>query len=123
MAEKTIEQPSEKVLVTARDTAPSENVVLRTQPGAADVQVVTMTWYGQVAIRVLRTYLQGLLGFILTLASPAGEAVGIKLPVMDFAGVLVTSASLAIAPAAISLLQNAIEILTKLDSSSPKLRA
>ena len=113
-----------KVLVTERPESPPQETIARTPSAtSADLNVVTMTWYGQVIVRVLRTYLQGLLGFILTLASPAGEAVGIKLPAMDFAGILVTSASLAIAPAAIAAIQNAIEILTQLDVTQKKLRA
>ena len=112
-----------KVLMTERPEGPTNESVLKTPSGEANVEVLTMTWYSQTGIRVARTYLQGLLGFILTLATPAGEAVGIKLPVMDFTGVLVTSASLAVAPAVIALIQNAIEILTQLDTNSPKLRA
>lgn len=117
------DQLTEKVLITARDTAPADNTVLETAPGAPDVQVVTMAWYSQVAIRVLRTYLQSLLGFLVAVGSGAAGAVGIELPMKDFGELLWSSAGLAVAPAVISLLQNAIEILSKLDATSPKLRA
>ena len=112
-----------KILVTDRPENPEDKSILRTPSGEANVEVVTMSIYSQVGVRVLRTFLQGWLGFILTLASPAGEAVGIKLPAMDFVGVLLTSASLAVAPAVIGAIQNAVELLTQLDTNSPKLRA
>ena len=112
-----------KTLITEREEGPEDGSVVKTPSGEANIKIETMTWYSQTGIRVLRTFLQGWLGFILTLATPAGEAVGIKLPAMDFGGVLLTSASLAVAPAVIAAIQNAIEILTQLDTNSPKLRA
>lgn len=112
-----------KVLITARPEAPKEGTVLPTI-GANDQLVVTQSWWAQVLIRVFRTYLQSLLGFITILSSDRlTEAVGLKIPAGDFGGLLVIAASLAVAPAAMAFIQNAIEILAKLDVSNPKVRA
>ena len=123
MAEKTIEQPPEKVLVTERPTAPADDTIIKTPVGMADVQVVVMTWYGQVAVRVARTYLQSLIGFLSAIGSGATEAVGIHIPVGDFWDLLLKSMGLAVAPAVFSLLQNTYEILTRLDQTNPQVRA
>lgn len=114
---------NERVLVTERPTAPPNGIVLGTGPGDADVEIVTMRWWTQVLIRVARTYLQSLVGFILAAGSGAADAVGVNMPANDFVGLLYACASLSVAPAVISLLQNGIEILSRLDTSSPKLRA
>jgi len=125
MAEKTITTTiePEKVLVTERPLAPADNTVIATPAGQPDVHIVTMTWYGQVGIRVLRTYLQSLVGFILAVGSGAAGGVGITIQVGDFGDLLLKSAGLAVAPAVMSLLQNSIEILSKLDQTNPQVRA
>lgn len=105
-----------QVVVTAGEQAPLDRSILTTPEGKEDLQVVTMTWWKQAAIRTARTYLQGLVGFLVAAGSGAAGALGIQLPVHDFADLLLTSASLAVAPAVIALLQNAVEILGKLDS-------
>jgi len=111
-----------KVLMTERPDAPASNSTLTTPVGSADLQVITVTWYSQVGIRVLRTYLQSLLGFILAVGTGAAGAVGISLPMGNFTELFISSASLAVAPAAIALLQNAVELLAKLDTSAPQMR-
>lgn len=73
-------------------------------------------------IRALRVYLQSLVGFLLAGGSGAAGAVGITMPVGDFGALLVSCASLAVAPAAISLIQNVIELLAKIDQTNPTLR-
>jgi len=123
MAEKTVEQEPIKVLVTERPEAPADGDKIKTPAGSADLVAVTRSWYAQVGIRVLRTYLQGVLGFLTAIASGATDAVGIHVPVGDFWDLLLKSAGLAVAPAMISLLQNAIEILSKLDQTNPQVRA
>ncbi len=45
------------------------------------------------------------------------------LPAAGFGVVLLNAASLALAPAVVSLLQNAIELLARLDVTNPKARA
>ena len=85
--------------------------------------VFIMTWWQQALIRGGRVYLQSLVGFLLAAGTGAAAAVGVNLPVGDFGKLLLSAGSMAVAPAVISLLQNSIEILTKLDSSNPQVRA
>ena len=123
MEGKLVEQEPIKVLVTDRPGAPVDGDKLKTPAGVPDLQAVTRSWYAQVGVRVLRTYLQSLLGFIMAVGSGAAAGVGINIQVGDFTDLLLKSAGLAIAPAAVSMLQNAIEILTKLDVTNPQARA
>ena len=108
-----------KTIITETPESPKSGSTLRAPAGDTNVTVVTMTWYSQVAIRVLRTYLQGLVGFVV--AGTAGMPG--PLPASGFSSVLLNAASLALAPAIVSLLQNAIEILSKLDVTNPQVRA
>ena len=110
-----------RVMVTARDDAPPDNSVLQTPGDAKNIQVTVQTWYAQMGIRALRTYLQSLVGFLLVVMSGVGEKAG--LPAQDFLNALLTAGSLSLAPAAIALIQNAIELLARMDSSNPTLRA
>lgn len=112
-----------KVVVTERPDGPVSGTTVVTPAGQPNVEVVTMGVWKQVGIRVLRTYLQSLLGFILAVGTGAAGAVGINIPAKDFMTLIISSASLAVAPAVISLLQNAVEILTRLDEKNPSLRA
>jgi len=123
MAQEKEEKDLPKVIVTERERAPDDKSVLETKRGTDDIQVVVVTWYKQALIRTVRTYLQSLLGFIVAVGSGAAGAVGINIPMQDFGQLFLSSASLAIAPAIISLLQNAVELLTRLDSTSPQMRA
>jgi hypothetical protein len=107
-----------KVLVTKRPDAPDDKAVLETRAGVDDVKVVAVPWYKLVLVRVARTYLQGLLGFLV-----AGMSGATNVPAGDFGQLIINAAGLALAPAAVSLIQNAIEILSKLDVSAPTLRA
>jgi hypothetical protein len=74
-----------------------------------------------VAVRAGRTFLQSLIGFLLVGAIGAPF---IDAPIFagSFMAKLVASASLAVAPTAMSVLQNVLELLIKLDSSIPRLR-
>jgi len=85
--------------------------------------VITLKWWQQALIRCCRVYLQSLVGFILAAGTGAAAAVGVDLPVGDFGKLLLSAGSMAVAPAVISLIQNSIEILSKLDSTSPQVRA
>ena len=93
------------------------------QVGQSGVEVVMMRWWTQAMIRGSRVYLQNLVGFLLATGSGAAAAVGVSLPAMDFYHVLLASSSLALAPAVIAVLQNAVEILSKLDATAPRMRA
>ncbi len=123
MAEKTVEQQPLQVLVTERPEAPVDGAIIKTPAGVPDLQAVTRSWYAQVGVRVLRTYLQSLLGFVVAVSTGAAAGVGIHIAVGDFGDLLLKSAGLAVAPAAVSMIQNAIEILTKLDMTNPQARA
>lgn len=72
-----------------------------------------------IAIRTARVYLQSIMGF-LTL-----HATGLDKGLMpnEFGALLTTAASLAVATAAVTAIQNFIELLAKLDQKYPELRA
>lgn len=129
---KTTPLKREKVLVTERPGAPRDKAVLETPAGAADVQVVTWPLWKQVAVRAGRTYIQSLVTFILAGASSASvrqgleftvEATGISMPANEFLALFLSAASLSMGPAILAFLQNVVEILAKLDSTMPRLRA
>jgi hypothetical protein len=104
-----------KVLVPSERTAERLNA-------AAGVRSVTFEFiapFKLVLVRVVRTYLQTLLGLLT--AGMAGGATGL-LPFVDFQDLLVKSASLAIAPAVVSAIQNVLEVMAKWDESKPELR-
>ena len=121
--EKTIVVQPDKVMMTADATTPASGTILPTAVGKADVEVIAVTWWAQVLIRVARTYLQSLVGFVLAVESGAAAGVGLSMPANDFVERLIVAASMAAAPAAMALLQNAIEILSRLDRSAPQMRA
>lgn len=77
-----------------------------------------MIWWQQALVRTVRTYLQGLVGFLMAGGTGAADAVGVPLPAHDFLALLGVSAGLAVAPAIIALLQNAVELLSKLERAS-----
>lgn len=118
---KTVPLQPTKVMVSASDTAPADRTVLKTPEGVEDVQVVVVSRWRQVLIRTVRTYLQGFVGFLVAGQTGAADAVGVYLPAGDFLALCISSASLALAPAVISVLQNTIELLSELDS--PQTRA
>jgi len=93
------------------------------EPPPTHAEIIVLTWWQQALIRGTRVYLQSLVGFLLAAGTGAAAAVGVNLPVGDFGKLLLSAASMAVAPAVISLLQNSIEILSKLDSSNPQVRA
>lgn len=106
-------EETDKVVMTER----------KGEPPPKNPEVLVLTWWQQALIRGSRVYLQSLLGFLLAAGTGAAAAVGVNLPVGDFGKLLLSAGSMAVAPAVISLIQNSIEMLTKLDSSNPQLRA
>lgn len=124
-----------KVVVTAGPKAPRDKSVLETPAGKKDVQVVVIGWARQAAIRTARTYLQAVLGnlanvgiagavAVTTIANLSPEeqaAIQRAYSALEFYQVLLIALSTAIAPAVVAFLQNAVEILTKLDR--PETRA
>lgn len=105
-----------KTVVTARAD-------VTTDKQQAAVVVVTMPGWQIALVRCCRVYLQSLVGFLVATGTGATAAAGLTMPMTDFYHVLATSASMAVAPAAISLIQNVIELLAKLDATNPTLRA
>lgn len=124
-----------QVVVTDRPKAPPNRKILETPTGDDDVQVIVMGWAKQALIRTLRTYLQTLVGNLTNIGiggAVAVTAVANLTPeqqatlkqvysALEFYQVFLIAASTAVAPAVVSFLQNAIEILAKLDS--PETRA
>jgi hypothetical protein len=119
----------EKVMVTAGPSAPRDGAIIQTPEGKNDLQVKLLSKAQQIAIRTLRTYLQSLVGFLVAGGTGAigaiTDAVGVELniPARDFVDLLVIAASLSVAPAAIALLQNTVELLADLEHAKPEWRA
>jgi len=121
-------EPKEEVIktvVTDRGAGegPKDRSILHTPAGQANVEIVALSVWAQVGIRVLRTFLQGWVGILIAGGTGAAAAVGVNMPVGDFGALLVQSASLAVAPAVISALQNIIELLGRVDVNNPGMRA
>lgn len=78
------------------------------------------------AIRALRTYVQTLAGltfaFLIVPVAPIvpGPATYVLAPIV---GAFLVAAQYALLPAVAALLQNLVELLTKLDQSYPQMRA
>ncbi len=109
-----------KVLITAGPAAPPDGSTVITAPGAEDRQASVSRWWVQVLVRFGRTYLQALLGTYGTLTSGIPEKMGLNLN--EFGNTFYLAAMFAVAPAVLSLLQNTLEFLIKLDTSNPKMR-
>ena len=109
------EEPEVKTVVTKRED-------MTTKKELNEVGVIAMPGWQIVLIRALRVYLQGVLGFLTANTSGLTEAVT-GIPIGDFGNHLLIALSLAIAPATLSLLQNALELLAKLDQTRPTFRA
>lgn len=111
------------VVVTTSQALPDTTIV--TPPGQPDIVVKVMLPITQVLVRAARTYLQSLLGFLgmLLAAKPALVQLGVVITVTDFWSIFLLAASMAVAPTMLSLLQNAVEVLTALDQMFPKARA
>lgn len=75
-----------------------------------------------VLVRALRSYLQSLGGLLTVTGSPIGAAVGLTLEAPDFVTWFLKCASIALAPAVISVIQNTLELLKKVDETNPGFR-
>lgn len=110
---------SVSTVMTQREATIPASMTANTPVGMSDVKVVAMPWWQILFIRAARVYLQTLTGLIGAAVTGADQGM---LP--DAFGALVWStAGMALAPAAMSLLMNATELLTKLDVTRPTLRA
>lgn len=106
---------------------PDNKVVQSDDAPLTQPAVTRLPWYTLIGVRVLRTYLQSLTGLTVTvlvvpvqIPSPSGGDLYVLGPL---AAALLIAAQYAIGPAVASLLQNAIELLTKLDQTMPEMRA
>ena len=86
------------------------------------VSLVALRPWQIVLIRASRVYLQSFVGFMLATQSGAGLQLGMPLPAAGFWREVMACAGLALAPAVMSLLQNTIELLTRVDETLPQLR-
>ena len=107
-----------KTLVVKRDDTPKDETVAVT-PGstAPNLVIKTLRPLSVVGIRTARVYLQALVGLLV-----AGGIGATSVPGGHFGAAFVQAATLAIAPAAITALQNTIELLAKVDEKAPELR-
>ena len=106
-------------VMTQRDAGMSRSNTAATDGDLPNVRVITLPWWQIMLVRAARVYLQTLTGLIGAAVTGADQGM---LP--DAFGALVWStAGMALAPAAMSLLMNATELLAKLDVTRPSLRA
>lgn len=87
------------------------------------VTVIQMPAWQIALVRTARVYLQTLVGVLIAGGTGLAGAVGVQMPAGDFSRMLISAASLAVAPAAVTFIQNVIELLAKLDTLKPTLRA
>lgn len=115
MSDEQIQQP---VVVRKINGAP-ETVGIAGVGTPHEVVVYTMSWVRILTIRVLRVWLQSFLGLL------AIDGLGIAdlAPPGEAFQQMWTVAGIALAPAVIALLQNALEFLTKLDVKNPSIHA
>ena len=126
---KLVEEEPLKVIATERADGPVSGTTVVTPAGQPNVTVITMGIWRQVGVRGLRSFLQNFVGYLLGAgigvgAAHAAESAGIIPPQAMTMFTLLTAAFFAsIMPTIVSMLQNALEILTKMDASNPELRA
>lgn len=113
--------PEITTIVTKRDDGISRSTLAMTPSAVPDVIVKALSPVRIVITRVARVYIQVLVGMLTVVMS--GVAADALVTPVDFVGKLKLAAGFAIAPAVVTLLQNALELLTKLDESRPELRA
>jgi len=104
-------------------TVVTERPEMTTDKELNSVTVISMPPWKIAGVRALRVYIQTLVGLLIATGTGAAAAVGVTMSAGDFAHTLLVCGSIAVAPAAISLLQNIAELLAKLDATNPGLRA
>lgn len=107
------------VVTKREDTFPASTTA--TTPGLLpNVPIIAMPWWQIVLVRTARVYLQSLSAFV-SMALTGVDPLDIMPETLGAA--LWLSAQLALAPATLTLIQNALELLAKLDMVRPTLRA
>lgn len=127
--------PDEQIstVVTKRDDM-AKTVIAQTPGPSPDVRVIALPSWRIVLIRVLRVYMQSFVGFLgaltsgmlaPTMAAGSGSTAMQVQAILPHAfwGQVLVAASVACVPTFITLAQNALELLTRLDESHPQLRA
>jgi hypothetical protein len=101
----------------------TERPTMTTDAQLGTVTIVTMRPWQIILVRAARCYVQTLVGLLTAVGTGLAKDIGVTLSAPDFAQTLLTCAGIALAPAIISLLQNSLELLAKLDATAPAMRA
>ena len=108
-----------KVLVTERGEL-DRDVMATTPPDTPNLRVVVMNGALRVLVRVVRVYLMSLIGFLGIAAT--GTLPTDPVAPLDAWQKIVLAAGLALYPAFVSLLWNALELLARVDEKAPEVR-
>lgn len=112
--------PTQPTTIAISSSATPVDQWLRTPKGQSDVLVKVISPIAAISIRVAKTYVQSLIGFLA--ASGLGLAPSV-LPSGDFVHLMAKAAGLAVAPAVMSLLYNLSTLLTDLGDKFPVLKS
>lgn len=93
------------VMTERAEPGPSSDLVAHTRKNEPNINVVARPWYVMVLVRVARVYVQSVLGLL------TANATGV-IDIDNFTKILIGASF----PALVSLLQNTVEILSKLDT-------
>lgn len=111
------------VVVTERADLPADTIAATTA-GLPDIVVKVQPAFMRVLVRTVRTYLQSVLGLLgVGLAAPSIPGLSDVILPSKAAELFLFAFAASLFPAAISLLQNLLEIVTKLDSAYPEWRS
>jgi hypothetical protein len=110
-------------MAEATSTIVTARADMATDHQLSKVAVVLMAPVKIVFVRALRVYLQTLIGLLGAFGLGAASEVGVTMTAGTFAHTLLACASLALAPAIMSVLQNTVELLAQVDARLPKVRA
>lgn len=119
-----IAAPTSVAIVTQRGTSPDATVTAVTPSDQPNVTVQPITIAKRITIRAVKTYLQSLVGFLLTAGFTGSVAPNVApVPLQTFTDVALTAAVAALVPAAMSALTNLLILFTRLDESNPSVMA
>lgn len=123
MADSTAKDPNPiATVVVKRSDGISTDVLAKTPVGQPNVAIAALHPLLVIAVRGARVYMQTFLGIATALQTGFAHKVGIDFGVSDLGSIIAKSAALALAPVFFTVLQNALEVLTKLDETMPQLR-
>lgn len=104
------------VMTKREEPGPSKNLMAETREGEPNIRIISLPWWAMIGIRVLRVYVQGVIGFLGT--GFVGLTDGTTMWNTFLHALL-----LAIPPAVVSLFMNSAEIMAKVDTNNPVVRA